>query len=79
MSVQVIPIGQGHEHHRYQQGTGPIPKPLRDYLGLEPGSQVDFAYTADGQVVIRPTSPMKKSRKKPSRFDALRGSGKGWA
>ncbi len=59
------------------KGQVTIPKPLRDYLGLEPGSQVDFAYTADGQVVIRPTSPMKKSRKKSSRFDALRGSGKG--
>lgn len=59
------------------KGQVTIPKPLRDYLGLEPGSQVDFAYTADGQVVIRPTSPMKKSRKKSNRFDALRGSGKG--
>ena len=59
------------------KGQVTIPKPLRDYLGLAPGSQVDFAYTADGQVVIRPVNPMKKSRKKPSRFDALRGSGKG--
>ena len=59
------------------KGQVTIPKQLRDYLGLEPGSRVDFAYTADGQVVIRPVKPEKKSKKKPSRFDALRGSGKG--
>ncbi|MBK6631791.1 MAG: AbrB/MazE/SpoVT family DNA-binding domain-containing protein [Betaproteobacteria bacterium] len=59
------------------KGQVTIPKPLRDYLGLEPGSRVDFAYTADGQVVLRPVKPAKKAGKKPSRFDALRGSGKG--
>ena len=59
------------------KGQVTIPKQLRDYLGLEPGSRVDFAYTADGQVVIRPVKPEKKSKQKPSRFAALRGSGKG--
>ena len=59
------------------KGQVTIPKQLRDYLGLEPGSQVDFGYTSDGQVVIKPVTPAKKGRKKPSRFDALRGSGKG--
>jgi AbrB family looped-hinge helix DNA binding protein len=57
------------------KGQVTIPKQLRDYLGLEPGSRVDFGYTADGQVVIRPVKPEKKSKKKkPSRFDALRGT-----
>lgn len=56
------------------KGQVTIPKPLRDYLGLEPGSRVDFAYTADGQVVLRPVKPAKKAGKKPSRFDALRGT-----
>lgn len=56
------------------KGQVTIPKQLRDYLGLEPGSQVDFAYAADGQVVIRPVKPAKASKKKPSRFAALRGS-----
>ena len=55
------------------KGQVTIPKPLRDYLGLTPGSQVDFGYTADGQVVIRPVKPAKASKKK-SRFDALRGT-----
>jgi antitoxin PrlF len=59
------------------KGQVTIPKQLRDYLGLEPGSRVDFAYTSDGQVVICPAKPGKKLKKEPSRFDALRGSGKG--
>ena len=59
------------------KGQVTIPKRMREYLGLEPGSQVDFGYTSDGQVVIKPVTPAKKGRKKPSRFDALRGSGKG--
>lgn len=56
------------------KGQVTIPKQMRDYLGLEPGSQVDFGYTPDGQVVIKPVKPAKKGRKKPSRFDALRGT-----
>jgi AbrB family looped-hinge helix DNA binding protein len=57
------------------KGQVTIPKQMRDYLGLEPGSLVDFEYTADGQVVIRPVKAEKKSKKKkPSRFDALRGT-----
>ncbi|BBO21128.1 MAG: AbrB family transcriptional regulator [Rhodocyclaceae bacterium] len=56
------------------KGQVTIPKQLRDYLGLTPGSQVDFGYTADGQVVIRPVKPAKKGKKKTSRFDALRGT-----
>lgn len=56
------------------KGQVTIPKQLRDYLGLEPGSLVDFEYTADGQVVIRPVKPPKTSKKKASRFAALRGT-----
>jgi len=59
------------------KGQVTIPKQLRDYLGIEPGSKVDFDYTPDGQVVIRSALPEKKSKKKVSRFDALRGAGKG--
>ena len=59
------------------KGQVTIPKQLRDYLGLEPGSRVDFGYTADGQVVIRPVKPANETGSKKSRFDALRGTGKG--
>ncbi len=56
------------------KGQVTIPKQLRDYLGLEPGSQVDFGYTTDGQVVIKPVKPPKAAKKKTSRFAALRGT-----
>lgn len=59
------------------KGQVTIPKQMREYLGLTPGCQVDFAYTADGQVVIRPVKPARKAAKRQSRFAALRGAGKG--
>ena len=43
-----------------------IPKRVRDYLGLEPGSEVAFRRAADGSIVIeradgtRPTSRFEK-------------------
>lgn len=57
------------------KGQVTIPKKMRDYLGLQPGSQVDFTYSADGEVVIRPVAPARK-RKAKSRFAALKGTGK---
>jgi AbrB family looped-hinge helix DNA binding protein len=56
------------------KGQVTIPKRMRDYLGLQPGSQVDFSYTADGEVVIRPVAARK--RKPKSRFAVLKGTGK---
>ena len=48
-----------------------IPKRVRDYLGLEPGSSVDFELAADGRVLF------KADRETPdSRFARLRGSAK---
>lgn len=58
------------------KGQVTIPKQMREYLGLEPGSQVEFDYTADGQVVIRPAKPARKGKAPSRRFAALRGSGK---
>ena len=58
------------------KGQVTIPKQMRDYLGLAPGSQVDFEYTADGQVIIKPVKPARKGKKGESRFAALRGTGK---
>jgi AbrB family looped-hinge helix DNA binding protein len=57
------------------KGQVTIPKQIRDYLGLQPGSQVDFGYTADGEVVIWPVAPTRR-RKPKSRFAALKGTGK---
>jgi AbrB family looped-hinge helix DNA binding protein len=56
------------------KGQVTIPKPVRDLLGIVPGSKVDFRRTADGCVVL-----MRADRKRPkSRFSKLKGhAGKG--
>jgi AbrB family looped-hinge helix DNA binding protein len=51
------------------KGQVTIPKRLRDHLGLEPGSSIDFELAADGRVFF------KAVREAPgSRFARLRGS-----
>ncbi len=56
------------------KGQVTIPKPVRDLLGIKPGSLVDFQRAPDGRVVL-----VKLGRKpRPSRFARLRGhAGKG--
>lgn len=56
------------------KGQVTIPKPVRDLLGIKPGSMVDFQRAPDGRVVL-----VKLGRKpRPSRFARLRGhAGKG--
>lgn len=50
------------------KGQVTIPKPVRDMLGLKPGSKVEFRY-ADGNIVIE-----RADGKKPeSRFAKWRG------
>ena len=46
------------------KGQVTIPKPVRDLLGIEPGSAVEFDVTPDGDVVLR---------KRPDSARALRG------
>ena len=53
------------------KGQVTIPKRLRDYLGLKPGSIVDFELADNGQVVLKANEEQKKGR-----FDALLGSAK---
>jgi AbrB family looped-hinge helix DNA binding protein len=52
-----------------QKGQVTIPKPIRDHLGIKPGSKVEFRRAADGSVVIA------RAGDKPAegRFDALVG------
>ncbi len=51
------------------KGQITIPKPVRDLLGLSPGSKIEFRRNADGDVVL------KLAEKKPvkSRFAQFRG------
>jgi AbrB family looped-hinge helix DNA binding protein len=53
------------------KGQVTIPKPIRDHLGIEPGTAVDIKIAPDGQIVLSkagtPTPPS------PGRFAAMRG------
>jgi AbrB family looped-hinge helix DNA binding protein len=51
------------------KGQVTIPKPVRDFLGIVPGSEVEFRRAADGTVVLT-----RADAKRPaSRFAKLRG------
>jgi antitoxin PrlF len=56
------------------KGQVTIPKPVRDRLGIEPGSAVEFELAPDGRIVL----VKAKAGRPTSRFEALRGrAGKG--
>ena len=52
------------------KGQVTIPKPIRDYLGIEPGSEVSFRRADDGSIVIERADGTRP----PSRFAKLVGS-----
>jgi antitoxin PrlF len=52
------------------KGQVTIPKPVRDHLGIGPGSQVVFRRAADGSIVIENADGTRQ----PSRFAKLVGS-----
>jgi antitoxin PrlF len=51
------------------KGQVTIPKPVRDHLGIEPGSQVSFRLADDGSIVLEKADGTKQ----PSRFAKLVG------
>lgn len=56
------------------KGQVTIPKKIRESLGLEPGSEVDFDVDNQGHIIIRKAEP--KAGRKPrgkDRFDRARG------
>ena len=60
-------------HQVTSKGQVTIPKKVRDFLGIKPGTAVEFEPTTDGRVMI--VAAGRKTRKtKPSRFAALRGT-----
>jgi AbrB family looped-hinge helix DNA binding protein len=54
------------------KGQVTIPKPVRDHLGIVPGSQVAFRRAADGSIVIEKANGTAPSR--GNRFVRVRGS-----
>jgi antitoxin PrlF len=52
------------------KGQVTIPKPVRDHLGIVPGSKVAFRRAADGSIVIEKADGAQQ----PSRFAKARGS-----
>ena len=51
------------------KGQVTIPKPVRDYLGIAPGSRIEFRRSADGSIVIERADGTRQ----PSRFAKLVG------
>jgi antitoxin PrlF len=51
------------------KGQVTIPKPVRDHLGIGPGSQVTFRRAVDGSIVIERADGTRQ----PSRFAKLVG------
>jgi antitoxin PrlF len=55
------------------KGQVTIPKRIRDHLGLKPGSEVEFAFGADGEVVLKTKrEPLKEPIE--SRLAKIRGT-----
>lgn len=53
------------------KGQVTVPKPVRDYLGLKPGSAVTFERLTSGEVALRPVKRLAKGKR--SAFEKLRG------
>ena len=60
-------------HQVTSKGQVTIPKKVREYLGLKPGTAVAFEPTADGRITIAATGHKARTAK-PGRFAALRGT-----
>lgn len=52
------------------RGQVTIPKPIRDRLGLGPGSAVEFEIAEDGRIILRRADRTVPAR---NRFERLRG------
>ena len=53
------------------KGQVTIPKQVRDRLGINPGSKVDFKVAEDGRAFLRRVG---RRAVKPSRFERMRGT-----
>ena len=60
-------------HQVTVKGQVTIPKRVREYLGIGPGSGVEFEVGLKGDVVLRKAGPRSKRARPSSRFARLRG------
>jgi len=57
------------------KGQVTIPKRIRDYLGLRPGSEVEFRYKGDGKITLKVAETKTSERQRlREALAALRGS-----
>jgi antitoxin PrlF len=54
-----------------RKGQVTIPKPIRDRLGIKPGSKLDFEIADDGRAYLRTVG---NGRVQPSRCERMRGT-----
>lgn len=55
------------------KGQVTIPKPIRDRLGLTPGSRVEFEVDGRGRVFLVKAGPERNAPPDPDRFQRLMG------
>lgn len=63
-------------HQVTVKGQVTIPKRVREYLGIRPGSGVEFEVDPKGDVLLRKAGRPSKRARPRSRFAALRGGRK---
>ena len=63
-------------HQVTVKGQVTIPKRVREHLGIQPGSGVEFEVGPQGEVLLRKAEKPSKRKRPLSRFAALRGTRK---
>lgn len=63
-------------HQVTTKGQVTIPKRVREYLGIQPGSGVEFEVGPQGEVFLRKAGKSSKRARSRGRFAALRGTRK---
>ncbi|HVS26974.1 MAG TPA: AbrB/MazE/SpoVT family DNA-binding domain-containing protein [Burkholderiales bacterium] len=61
-------------HQVTTKGQVTIPKRVREYLGIRPGTRVEFDVNAKGDVLLRKAGRQSKRVRPRSRFAAIRGA-----
>jgi AbrB family looped-hinge helix DNA binding protein len=71
---QIATAGRAMTSTMTSKGRVTIPKRVRDYLGLEPGAEVQFELRSNGEVVMRRGGRPSCEGSEATRFAKLRGT-----